>query len=261
MQSVINRGPLTRYRNIQCLAQEPVGALDSLSRSSYSDIVLFFDYTSLSTTLDSPFSNIFRIMGKELATLKQPVAIRPEHVCSEPTTFRVRQHCLSLSFGDFSVSNTSEVASSTSPSPMFTVDGKVGSWTQRRAIQDASGLPVFDMRRKKVGATWTVELPGGSAPLATLAPRRNDMKDRLDVYVHGQEEVLLEVRGLDVWKKATHVYLGNRLVMDVKLVNLLSVYVPFFKDNQWDVRVSQGMDPSLVSKTPLDPSSRQYATC
>lgn len=72
------------------------------------------------------------------------------------------------------------------------------------------------------------------------------MKDRLDVYVHGEEEVKLEVRGLDVWKKVTHVYLDERLVMVVKLVNLLSVYVPFLKDNQWDVRVSQGMDASLV---------------
>lgn len=114
-------------------------------------------------------------------------------------------------------------------------------------MRDSSGLPIFDMRRKNVGATWYVELPGGSDPLVTLAPRRNDMKDRLDVYVHGEQEVMLEVRGLDVWKKATHVYLGDRLVMDVKLVNLMSVYVPFLKDNQWDVTVAQGMDASLVS--------------
>lgn len=185
-------------------------------------------------------------MPAELALVKQPVAIRPEHVCSHTSTFRVRQHCLSLSFGNFSVADASEEESSASSSPLFTVDGKIGYWTQRRAVRDTSGLPIFDMRRKNVGATWFVELPGGSAPLATLAPRRNDMKDRLDVYVHGEEEVMLEVRGLDVWKKATHVYLGDRLVMDVKLVNLLSVYVPFFKDNQWDVRVSQGIDASLV---------------
>jgi uncharacterized protein YxjI len=200
-------------------------------------------------------------MTKELAILKQPVAIRPENVCPEPTKFRVRQHCLSWSFGDFSVSNVPGVASSTSSSPLFVVDGKTGSWTQRRAVRDASGLPVFDMRRKKVGATWTVELPGGSAPLVTLAPRRNDMKDRLDVYVHGGEEVMLEVRGLDVWKMATHVYLGDRLVMDVKLVNLLSVYVPFFKDNQWDVRVSQGMDASLVSEAYQALLSYLFANC
>lgn len=185
-------------------------------------------------------------MASELTVLKQPVAVRPEHVCSHTTTFRVRQHCLSWSFGDFTVTETPQADSSSSSSPLFTVDGKAGSWTQRRAVRDASGLPVFDMRRKNVGATWFVELPGGSSPLITLAPRRNDMKDRLDVYVHGEEEVKLEVRGLDVWKKVTHVYLDERLVMVVKLVNLLSVYVPFLKDNQWDVRLSQGMDASLV---------------
>ena len=115
-------------------------------------------------------------------------------------------------------------------------------------MRDASGLPIFEMRRKMAGATWFVELPGGGDPLVTLASRRNDMKDRLDVYVHGEEEVMLEVRGLDVWKKATHVYLGDRLVMDVRLLNLLSVYVPFVMDNQWDVRVAQGMDASLVRR-------------
>jgi hypothetical protein len=190
-------------------------------------------------------------MPTELVSVKQPIMIRPEHVCYDATTLRVRQHCLNWSYGDFSVVDTSKAASSTPSSSLFTVDGKVGSWTQGRAVRDASGLPIFDIRpqrRKNAGVTWFVELPGGSAPLVTLAPRRNNLKDRLDVYIHGEEDVMLQVRGLDVWKKATHVYLGDLLVMDVKLVNLLSVYVPFFKDNQWDVRVSQGMDASLVSQ-------------
>lgn len=183
----------------------------------------------------------------QLATLKKAVSIRPEHVCPQLTTLRVRQHCLSWSFGDFSVTDDPEAGSSSKPPQLFSVDGKIGSWSQRRAVRDASGLPIFDMRRKASGATWYVELPGGSESLVTLAPRRNDMKDRLDVFVHGEVETKLEVRGLDVWKKATHVYLDGALVMDIKLVNLLSVYVPFVKDNQWDVRVCEGMDASLVS--------------
>jgi uncharacterized protein YxjI len=186
-------------------------------------------------------------MSLDLAVLKQPVAIRPDHVCSHSMVLRIRQHCLSWSLGDFTVTDTTAAEHSATPKTLFTVDGKVGSWTQRRAVRDASGLPIYDMRRKNVGATWYVELPGGSEPLVTIAPRRNNLKDKLDVYVHGEEEVVLEVRGLDVWKKKTEVYLGDRLVMEVRLVNLLSAYVPFFKDNQWDVLVAQGMDASLVS--------------
>jgi uncharacterized protein YxjI len=186
-------------------------------------------------------------MSSNLAALKQPVAIRPEHICSQPTVLRVRQHCLSWSLGDFTVTDTTSVEDSATPKTLFTVDGKIASWTQRRAVRDASGLPIYDMRRKNMGATWYAELPGGSEPMVTLAPRRNNLKDKLDVYVHGEEEVLLEVRGLDVWKKKTEVYLGDLLVMEVELVNLLSAYVPFFKDNQWNVRVAQGMDASLVS--------------
>lgn len=186
-------------------------------------------------------------MSSNLAMLKQPVAIRPDHICSQHTVLRVRQHCLSWSLGDFTVTDTTSVEDSATPKTLFTVDGKIASWTQRRAVRDASGLPIYDMRRKNVGATWYVELPGGSEPMVTLAPRRNNLKDKLDVYVHGEEEVLLEVRGLDVWKKKTEVYLNDLLVMEVELVNLLSAYVPFFKDNQWNVRVAQGMDASLVS--------------
>ena len=190
-------------------------------------------------------------MPSNLAVLKQPVAIRSDCVCSHPTALRVRQHCLSWSLGDFTVTDTSSAEHSATPKTLFTVDGKIASWTQRRAVREASGLPIYDMRRKNEGATWYVELPGGSEPLVTLAPRRNNLKDKLDVYVHGEEETMLEVRGLDVWKKKTDVYLGDRLVMEVRLVNLFSAYVPFFKDNQWDIRVAQGMDASLVSSSIL----------
>lgn len=140
-------------------------------------------------------------MPSNLAVLKQPVAIRSDCVCSHPTALRVRQHCLSWSLGDFTVTDTSSAEHSATPKTLFTVDGKIASWTQRRAVREASGLPIYDMRRKNVGATWYVELPGGSEPLVTLAPRRNNLKDKLDVYVHGEEETMLEVRGLDVWKK------------------------------------------------------------
>lgn len=34
--------------------------------------------------------------------------------------------------------------------------------------------------------------------------------------------------------------------MEANLVSLVSTYVPFLKDNQWDVHIAQGFDASLV---------------
>lgn len=56
----------------------------------------------------------------------------------------------------------------------------------------------------------------------------------------------LQVRGQDVWKKRTHVYLGAQLVVDVRFVNVMSAYVPFLKDNEWDVTIAPGFDASVV---------------
>lgn len=41
-------------------------------------------------------------------------------------------------------------------------------------------------------------------------------------------------------------YLGAQLVVDVRFVNVMSAYVPFLKDNEWDVTIAPGFDASVV---------------
>lgn len=152
------------------------------------------------------------------------------------------------------------MTSPSNPSSLiFSVDGKPGSWSQRRATRDSSDLPLFDIRRESMGSTWFVELPGCSSisaasPLMTLVPRqRGNCKDKMDVYVQdlvgaGEgAEVKLSVQGLDIWKRKTIVYVGEAPVMEAKFVNVVSAYISYLKDNEWEVRVAEGMDASIVS--------------
>lgn len=95
-----------------------------------------------------------------------------------------------------------------------------------------------------------------SRPFALIAPRGAIAKDKFDMYVRDassaslstgeQSQTKLEIRGQDIWKKNTYVYLGEDLVMQARLVNMATVYIPF-TSNEWDVHVAQGMDMSIVS--------------
>jgi hypothetical protein len=60
------------------------------------------------------------------------------------------------------------------------------------------------------------------------------------------EELKLEVRDQDIWKRNTVVYSGNDIVMQLGFVNYITSYVPF-SSNQWDIIVARGFDLSLVS--------------
>ncbi|KAM0720841.1 hypothetical protein Q7P37_003126 [Cladosporium fusiforme] len=194
-------------------------------------------------------------MLHDLVPLKEPIGIRKEHICSTATTLRIRQKCSTWSGGNFTVIDQTQSPTT----PKFTVDGKTGSWSQRRAVRDTTGLPIFDMRRKNTGDEWYVELPGGSPePMITIVPTMWESSGswetsgKYDIVVNLQNwaadgaRVTLKVRGLDVYKKNTQVFLGDKLVMEAKLVNLASTYIPFLKDNQWDAHIAQGFDASLA---------------
>lgn len=89
---------------------------------------------------------------------------------------------------------------------LFTVDGRFTSWSQRRVFRDATGLPLFNLHRKSTGVTFFIEIPGDEdRPLATLAPRSSVFKDKCDIYLANAaadgREVMMEVRGQDIWKR------------------------------------------------------------
>jgi len=55
------------------------------------------------------------------------------------------------------------------------------------------------------------------------------------------EGIKLEVRSQDIWKKDTYVYLGEKLVMQIRVVSYANSYVPF-SSNQWDIAVVECMN-------------------
>ncbi|KAJ5200269.1 hypothetical protein N7491_008931 [Penicillium cf. griseofulvum] len=193
---------------------------------------------------------------ESLTPTKQPIAIRPEHVASSTTTIQVKQHSASWSSGKFTISST-QTAEEPLLKTLFSVDGDAVSLSQRRHFRDASGLPLFEISRKKVGVTWYLHLPGESSskgnasePIATVAPKWSALKDKFDVHLRNVaangEETILEVRGQNVWKSKTHVYHRGKLVMVVKLTDMAAVYLPG-KRPSWEVVVAEGMDLSLAS--------------
>ncbi|KAF2142810.1 uncharacterized protein K452DRAFT_297342 [Aplosporella prunicola CBS 121167] len=202
----------------------------------------------------------------DLSPLKQPIAIRPEHIATSPTRLRVKQRDNALHSGDFSISkeetsfsgganNAGASTEAPQPSKLFTVDGKLLSVSQRRIFYDASSLPLFEVCRKALGTTWYVQVPGAGRDgadlrLAELAPRFSAFKDNLDLYVRNAaadgEDAFLEVRGQDIWKLRTNVYVDGKPVMTVKRTDKLAVYV-LGKHLEWVVDVAEGMDLSLAS--------------
>ncbi|KAL5001090.1 tubby C-terminal-like domain-containing protein [Aspergillus recurvatus] len=199
-----------------------------------------------------------------LTPCKQPIAIRPEHIAPSTTTIRVNQHSASLSRGKFTISSIPRTPAE-EPTTLFAVDGNIASWTQRRQFRDASGLPLFEIARKKLGVTWYLHLPEGTRnshgssgsadePIATFVPQYSVFKDKFDVHFRNaapgarDEEVVLAVRGQNIWKTRSHVYLRGKLVMVAKLTGTgkVAVYVPGIRPS-WEVTVAEGMDLSLAS--------------
>ncbi|KAJ5498851.1 hypothetical protein N7453_007902 [Penicillium expansum] len=191
-----------------------------------------------------------------LAPIKKPIAIRPEHVASSTTTIQVKQHSVGWSSGNFTISST-PTAEEPLLNKLFSVDGDIASWSQRRHFCDASSLPLFDISRKKAGVTWYIHRPNESSskeaasePIATVVPQWSALKDKFDVHLQNAaangEETILEVRGQNIWKTKTNVYHCGNLVMVVKLMDIAAVYLPI-KRPSWEVVVAEGMDLSLGS--------------
>lgn len=198
-------------------------------------------------------------MATGLAALKYPVAISSDFARHTSTTVWVKQHAKSWSAGDFTISADKDGSSKSAKDAehLFSVEGKWASWSQKRSFTDASGNPVYEMYREKNGRTWYVETAGPTRtlPVVKLQPLPRALKDKVDVHVLNKaangDEAVLEVRGEDVWKKNTTVYLSGAVVMTARRTDTLSVYVPW-KRPEWKVEVAPGLDISLVRLPSLD---------
>ncbi|KAJ3479429.1 hypothetical protein NLG97_g8322 [Lecanicillium saksenae] len=200
-------------------------------------------------------------MLPELSAPKQPIAIRPEFLAREDTSFRVQQEGKGASSTKFTIFSPEKDAikdekgisseKRASPATLLSVDGKYSSPEERRTFVDASGLPLFDLYHAPRGTTWHIEVPGGNSPsLAFIEPQGSTMKDDYKLQFRNAaadgQDVVLRVQGQDIWKLRTNVLLGDKVVMTTKRLDKLSVYVPGSKV-EWQVDVAEGMDMALAA--------------
>lgn len=181
-----------------------------------------------------------------IALLNEPFYILKDHIAPSPTTLRAKHN----SKGGFTFTTTPE--NNESSETLFTVSSRSSLSAPRRVIHSATtSKPILELWRNHVGDESYIGVPNSAAmPLATVAPRPTNLKDKCDVYAknaaQGGDEVKLEVRGQDIWKRNTCVYFGDQVVVQVRFVNYVTSYVPF-ASNQWDVVVAEGFDLALVS--------------
>jgi hypothetical protein len=130
---------------------------------------------------------------------------------------------------------------------LFSVNSRKGLGP-RRVFHDADGKTILETRRYLTGNETYVGVSNEhSLPAAVIAPRATLLKDKVDVYVKDVgQELRLDVRGQDVWKRSIYIFHGDDLVMQVQFVNYATSYVPF-SSNRWDASVAEGMDLLPVS--------------
>lgn len=186
---------------------------------------------------------------------KQPVALRKEFIARSATTITIKQLDHTWYGLDFTVTKSDG-------SPLFTVDGKPRSMSQRRQFKDHTGLPLFDLCRKWLSKNaWFVELPGGggSSHLLTGVFKSTLGLPKFDIVMKNAvvpekaeagEDVTIEVRGKDGNYLTTHITIDGCKVAQVRRIpspkEQLRVYTARGNRPKWEVDVAEGMDLSLV---------------
>lgn len=133
---------------------------------------------------------------------------------------------------------------------LFSVEGPggYGSMTLRRPLKDASGRPVFDLRRKM---GWHVEDASGNE-IAEL--RQKKFFTSQHTAVDGKilsSGALVEMRPRDAMGITNYVNIGNVTIAEIS-VHLNNVKKRFVRDRDisvFRVRVAKGVDLSLVCQT------------
>ena len=208
---------------------------------------------------------------------KGPIAIRPQYIAQdEQTVLHIKENNFSLAHRDFTVRKANG-------DTLMTISGKTLSVSLQREFLDASGLPLFELRKSKSqkkassSAGWSLALPGSEPgqeyddvlsatfrsfwvhpkldiKLKNLAPPQHVYRDALHSAVDPtdsyHENVLLEVRGQDSTRLTTHVMCEGRKVIHIRRECdevTESVYPHGFGYKpEWEATVAQGVDVALA---------------
>lgn len=193
-----------------------------------------------------------------------PVGLRPEYIFDTDKVIRVTRHNVPFTRCSFTISEVLSETSdnSCSAKPILSVESvsKPKNSTSREFWPSNSSTDIkilFTLSRGPETAEWHIDSNGKLT--AKFAPRTGLARDRADVYFLNaasavEEEVKLEARGQDFCRLHHCVYLGDALVLQIRLrTRIAATYVPF-KTYEWDLNVAKGIDVSLVCLHSLEVS-------
>jgi len=139
---------------------------------------------------------------------------------------------------------------------LFTVKSKgIASLSWRRTVKDASGPPIFDLRRVNfyrfyIGSKWVVERPS-SRELCSRKHVTFEKRQALDVVVRNEEdngnEVMAEVRPKDQKAITMLVNIGGKTPAEIHLTEVNDTVKLRGDRSDWKARVAGGVDLALVS--------------
>jgi uncharacterized protein YxjI len=177
-------------------------------------------------------------MDAELRAPPSPVCLTNGHITERESVLWVRVHDRHLQ--DITIAGDDG-------EKLFSVEGPGGysSMTLRRPLKDASGQPVFDLRRK-IG--WLVEDASGSK-IAELCHKKffTSQHTAIDGKILNSG-VLVEMRPRDAMGITNYVNIGNATIAEIS-VHSNNIKKRFVRDRDisvFRVRVAQGVDLSLV---------------
>ena len=186
-------------------------------------------------------------MDTTLETQLSPIAITDGFIKKGET--RIAMHCHDRTFQRITVLD--EVGEK-----LFTAESKgVASWSWRRTVKDASGSPIFDLRKvlgSAIRYKWVVESPSGRE-ICSVRHISFRHRQALDVVVKNEEdkdnEVMVEVRPKDQGALTTLVNIEGMTAAEIQMTE---VNASHGRDRSvWRARVAGGVDLALVSTSIL----------
>ncbi|KAJ5306904.1 hypothetical protein PENANT_c003G08551 [Penicillium antarcticum] len=178
-------------------------------------------------------------MDAQLQAPPAPVFLSEGYTTEQESVMWVRVHDQHLQNIDI-INNDGE--------RLFSVEGPGGysSMTLRRPLKDASGQPVFDLRRK---LGWHAEDPDGNK-IAEIAHKKffTSKHTAVDAKILGSGAVV-EMRPRDAMGLTNYFNIGNSTIAEISF-HLNNIKERFVRDRDisvFRVRVAEGVDLGLVT--------------
>ncbi|KAK3686333.1 hypothetical protein LTR37_019923 [Vermiconidia calcicola] len=194
-----------------------------------------------------------QIAEPQLRSLHQPIAIHPEYIAHKPTKIIISQHEYTSLGRDYTIRDANDEI-------LYVVKADSLSWSQRRSFEDASGHPLFTLRRRIMSKKrhWYLDKPGEDLSGLMKANIHWSFTLGLTFTVQnaaaGGAETQIELmeigphgRKASISANGVDLAIINRTAPDGSNGDNLSERASFKRRPFWTIHIAEGMDVSLVA--------------